>query len=131
MLLIGIISLGITPLFLASRSGNIPLVRALVRKKADPNQAGASQAIAPLHWAAHKEDTEIALLLIEHGADIQQKDKVGRTPLSLASQDLADKMIGKPDRMLVHVLLSVVFRIECTWLIVCLQFAECILIANC
>ena len=86
--------LGITPLFLASRGGNAQLVRALLRKKADPNQFGASQLIAPLHWAAHKENTEIALLLIEYGADIQQKDKVDRTPLSLASRDLAAKMIG-------------------------------------
>ena len=87
--------LGITPLFLASRGGSVSLVRELLRRKADPNCTGAAQRIAPLHWAAHKESTEIALLLIEFGANIQLKDKEGRTPLSLASQSLATKMIGK------------------------------------
>ena len=86
---------GITPLFLAARGGKVSLVRELLRKKADPNCRGAAQLIAPLHWAAHKENVDIALLLIEYGGDIQLKDKEGRTPLTLASPDLSAKMIGK------------------------------------
>ena len=85
---------GISPLFLAARGGKIELVRVLLRKGAHVNITGAAQQIAPLHWAAHKEYTDIALLLIEFGADIFLKDQEGRTPLSMASPELATKMLG-------------------------------------
>ena len=86
---------GVTPLFLAARSGHLELVKALVRRGAAINFQGASQSIGPLHWAAHKESEDIALFLIENGADVLQQDKEGRTPLSLASPELAAKMICK------------------------------------
>lgn len=88
------VHLGISPLFLAARGGNIELVRVLLRHNAKVNLTGAAQQIAPLHWAAHKEFTDIALLLIEHGADIRLRDKEGRTPLGLASPELASRMLG-------------------------------------
>ena len=59
------------------------------------DQLGAPQKIGPLHWAAHKEHVEIALFLIENGADLLKLDGEGRTPLSMASPELAEKMIGK------------------------------------
>lgn len=86
---------GITPLFLAARNGNTELVKALVRARADVNKLGGSQSIGPLHWAAHKEYSEVALFLIEHGGDVLLKDGEGRTPLSMASLVLAEKMIGQ------------------------------------
>ena len=86
---------GITPLFLAARNGNSELVKALVRAKAEVNKVGGSQRIGPLHWAAHKEYSEVALFLIEHGGDVLLKDGEGRTPLSMASLVLAEKMIGQ------------------------------------
>ena len=89
------LSAGITPLFLAARNGNVELVKALVRAKADVNKLGGSQCIGPLHWAAHKEYSEVALFLIEHGGDLLLKDGEGRTPLSMASLVLAEKMIGQ------------------------------------
>ena len=58
------------------------------------DQLGAPQKIGPLHWAAHKEHVEIALFLIESGADLLKVDGEGRTPLSMASPELAEKMIG-------------------------------------
>jgi ankyrin repeat protein len=83
---------GIVPLFLAARGGHLELVRGLLKNKAAVNFQGAQQNIAPLHWAAHKEREDIALLLIENGADILLKDKEGRMPLSMAAPDLAAKM---------------------------------------
>ena len=91
-------SAGISPLFLAARGGNIDLVRVLLKNNAHVNVTGGSQNIAPLHWAAHKEFTEIALLLIEYGADVQLKDKEGRTPIGLAAPELASRMLGKRER---------------------------------
>lgn len=83
---------GIVPLFLAARGGHLELAKGLIKNKAAVNFQGAQQNIAPLHWAAHKEREDIALLLIKHGADILLKDKEGRTPLSMAAPNLAAKM---------------------------------------
>ena len=69
-------------------------MKALVKKGALVNQPGAAQGITPLHWAAHKEHAGICEFLIEHSADILCKDREGRTPLSMASPDLAARMIG-------------------------------------
>lgn len=88
------IIVGISPLFLAARGGHLELVKALVRYGGDVDQLGAPQKIGPLHWAAHKEHIEIALFLIESGADLLKVDGEGRTPLSMASPELAEKMIG-------------------------------------
>lgn len=93
---------GITPLFLAARNGNSELVKALVRAGADVNKLGGAQRIGPLHWAAHKEYSEVALFLIEHGGDVLLKDGEGRTPLSMASLVLAEKMIGQRAQMQLH-----------------------------
>lgn len=81
-------------MFLAARGGNADLVRVLLKNNSHVNITGGSQHIAPLHWAAHKEFTEIALLLIEYGADVQLRDKEGRTAIGLASPELAAKMLG-------------------------------------
>ena len=105
------VCLGIVPLFLAARGGHLELVRGLLKNNAAANFQGAQQhiggcglqqlcicmsfsfnSLAPLHWAAYKERQDIALLLIEHGADILLKDTEERTPLSLAGPDLAAKM---------------------------------------
>lgn len=69
-------------------------MKALVKKGAVVNQPGATQGITPLHWAAHKEHAGICQFLIEHGADVLRKDREGRTPLSMASPDLAFHMMG-------------------------------------
>ena len=86
---------GIAPLFLAARGGHCDLVRALLKNKAAVNLRGGKQQLAPLHWAAHKEREDIALLLIRSGADILLKDRMGRMPLSMAAPELASKMTSK------------------------------------
>ena len=83
---------GIAPLFLAARGGHLELVKALLKSEAAVNVQGGQQHISPLHWAAHKERDDIALLLIKHGGDILLKDRMGRTPLSMAAPELAAKM---------------------------------------
>ena len=86
--------LGVTPLFLATKDGNLQLTELLVKAGASVNACGAKQSISPLHWAAHKENDKMALYLIDNGADIMLADKEGRTPISMASPALAEQMIG-------------------------------------
>lgn len=109
---------GITPLFLAARNGNSELVKALVRAKAEVNKVGGSQCIGPLHWAAHKEYSEVALFLIEHGGDVLLKDGEGRTPLSMASLVLAEKMIGQG--LNTHTWLGVGWGVGCFATVCCI-----------
>ena len=80
---------------MAARGGHLELVRGLLKNQAAVNFQGGQQHIAPLHWAAHKEREDVALLLIAHGADILLKDKEGRTPLSMAAPTLASKMMSE------------------------------------
>ncbi len=39
-----------------------------------------------MSWASSKGHAEVMKVLIEEGADIEHKDKAGRTPLSLATK---------------------------------------------
>ena len=75
--------------------GHLELVKALVKHDSVVNATGGEQGLTPLHWAAHKEMEEVALYLIQRGADVMAKDKTGRTPLSMAAPGLAAKMRGE------------------------------------
>ena len=86
---------GITPLFQAAKMGHVELVRALVKHGSLVNVPAGEQGLTALHWAAHTEMKEVALFLIENGADVLAKDKMERTPLSMATCELAEKMRGE------------------------------------
>ena len=75
--------------------GHLELVKALVKYGSVVNAGGGEQGLTALHWAAHKEMREVALYLIEKGGDVTAGDKVGRTPLSMASPELAEQMKGE------------------------------------
>ncbi len=74
--------------------GHSELVQALVKHGGLVNANAGEQGLTALHWTAHKEMKEDSLYLIENGADVLAKDKVGRTPLSMATCELAEKMRG-------------------------------------
>ena len=90
-----IFSSGIAPLFLAAKTGQMELVRALVKSGSHVNAPGGGQGITALHWAAFKEMEALVIFLIENGANVEAVDKNGRTPLAMVSEKLQLKMKGK------------------------------------
>jgi len=68
------------------KGGNPALVNALLDAGADPNLTGEDYEVSPLMWAAFfgKDPTSLRLLL-QHGANLQQKDQNGGTALHWAA----------------------------------------------
>lgn len=68
----------------AANSDNLYTVMQLLEDGIDPCAAD-ERLRSPLHFAACKGYTSIAQLLINHGADTNQRDVVGNSPLHLAA----------------------------------------------
>jgi len=62
----------------------IPMVKLLIAAGADVNAAN-SRGLTPLHYAARGGNDAAVELLALHGARIDVKDRIGRTPLDLAN----------------------------------------------
>lgn len=45
-----------------------------------------SSRISPLHLAAQEGNIDLIIVLLEHGANIAQKNELGQTPSDLAAQ---------------------------------------------
>ncbi|MFT5432753.1 MAG: ankyrin repeat protein [Myxococcota bacterium] len=74
------------PVAEAAESGDLELVRSLVRDGADVNAAQGDGTTA-LHWAAMRGDAEMATVLMYAGAHAESTTRLGGyTPLHLASQ---------------------------------------------
>jgi len=72
-------ALGHTPLYdAANQAGTPEIVRALIQAGADVNLSNA------LHMAARRGNLAVAEVLLEHGAEINRRDKKGDTPLKRA-----------------------------------------------
>ena len=87
---------GFTPLnfTLEYRSKIDPgLVRFLLDHGADPNVRAIYSGNAPLHRESQSGRVEIARLLVEHGADVEVQDDLGRTPLDVATNEQHDEII--------------------------------------
>jgi len=72
------------PLQIAVWKGHKECVKALLDQGADLEAKDDEQKRTPLFSACEKQDLDIVLLLIERGACINAKDRLGRTPLHLA-----------------------------------------------
>ena len=67
----------------AAKSGNAEALRSLLAAHADVNQRQADGATA-LHWVAHRNDLDTAVLLLGAGADVKAANDLGVQPLWLA-----------------------------------------------
>ena len=83
--LLGVTSLGAarSDVADAAMAGDTAAVRTLLDKRADVNATQADGATA-LHWAAYRQDLEMANLLIRAGANVKAANREGFTPLALA-----------------------------------------------
>ena len=77
---------GCTALWYAVKNRNNDVVKYLLESGADPNINHTGNGATPLHVAVHNEFPEIVKVLIEHGADVNIRDKMGSTPILIASQ---------------------------------------------
>ncbi|GFF57779.1 putative ankyrin repeat protein RF_0381 [Aspergillus lentulus] len=74
-----------TPLFLAAKSGNARLVKALVDAGAHVAIDKRAGSTGPLHVAATEDNFRVIQPLVDAGLDIEAPDFLGRTPLYLAT----------------------------------------------
>ncbi|NJB72460.1 ankyrin repeat protein [Saonia flava] len=85
---------GFTPLGLASFFGQIPVVKFLLEKGANPNVAANNTfKVAPIHSACAISNLEIVKLLIEGGADVNAKQMKGVTPIHSAAHNGQNQLI--------------------------------------
>ncbi|MGH9176168.1 MAG: ankyrin repeat domain-containing protein, partial [Vicinamibacterales bacterium] len=73
------------PVAEAAMAGDKATVRTLLKQGMDVN-AAQGDGMTALHWAVYKDDLEMARMLIQAGADLKVKTRVGAiTPLLMAA----------------------------------------------
>jgi ankyrin repeat protein len=78
---------GETVLMIAARTGKVDPILALLAHGANVNATEHVQAQTALMWAAAERHHEVARVLIERGADIHSRSKLGYTPLLFAARE--------------------------------------------
>ena len=73
-----------TPLMVASRSGNLEAARLLLKAGADVDAAKVDSQWTSLHFAAHKGHPTVVKLLLQHGASRSAEHTGGKTALEEA-----------------------------------------------
>tara|TARA_B110000211_G_C13948913_1_gene495205 strand:+ start:128 stop:829 length:702 start_codon:yes stop_codon:yes gene_type:complete len=72
-------------LYTAVRYRNTAVIRQLMALNADPGRMPLPRSM-PLHTAAYKGYTDIVAILLQHGANVNQEDNGGATPLHGAAE---------------------------------------------
>ena len=76
-----------SPLYYAAFCGFYDLTERLITKHPDQVNACAGRILAPLPAALYKKHFRLANLLHKHGADVECRGELGRTPMHSASMD--------------------------------------------
>jgi ankyrin repeat protein len=75
------------PLYYAARLGFRDLAEHLIAEHPEYVSARGGHQVTPIHAAASAGHTNILSLLIQHGADVNDRDSIGNTPLFRASEN--------------------------------------------
>jgi ankyrin len=81
-----------SPLADAAMHNDPKAVRATLRQASDVN-ATQADGMTALHWAVHRDNLEIANMLLKAGADPGASNRTGATPMYLATVNANDAMI--------------------------------------
>uniref|UniRef100_A0A7M5X2I4 Uncharacterized protein n=1 Tax=Clytia hemisphaerica TaxID=252671 RepID=A0A7M5X2I4_9CNID len=77
---------GFTPLHEASKNGHEAIVETLLGRRETNVNASGKNGLTPLHIACHYDQSEVAIQLLNAGADIQAQAKNGFTPLHISAK---------------------------------------------
>nr|QSC88215.1 26S proteasome regulatory particle assembly chaperone 1 [Nilaparvata lugens] len=83
---------GARPLHRAASLGLMPIVEILLRTKGIEVNVTDVYGNTPLHLSCEESRSEVALLLVKHGANVGYMNKESKTPLDLADQLLRDQI---------------------------------------
>ena len=78
----------------AAAQGDVATVRTLIQQKVNVN-APYGDGTTPLHWAAHRDDQDMADLLIRAGGAVNAANDLGVTPLWLAAENGSTVMAAR------------------------------------
>jgi len=98
---------GIPPLFMAAQNGCTEVVALLLAVKGvEVNKPTTNKAVSPLSIAAEGGHVDVVKRLIEAGADVNQADQEGLTPLSIAAAkgrwNILELLLAKMDNRAVN-----------------------------
>ncbi|MEE4143199.1 MAG: ankyrin repeat domain-containing protein, partial [Halieaceae bacterium] len=77
---------GVSPLFYAVGTHNLKLLRALIERGADVDVVSEANRMTPLLVAVENGDTAAAVLLLDHGANVNAGNQLGYSPLMAAAE---------------------------------------------
>ena len=99
---------GDTPLIAAVEMSHFPLVKWLLEHGAKLNFTNTFNEWAPLYYAArglHATDPELIELLLKYGANVNQKNRFGQTPLVIAQEYFShDSRISQGNQRIINIL---------------------------
>jgi uncharacterized protein len=85
---------GATPLLKAASLNKTSVAAVLIEAKANINAHDGQEGFTALHWAAFKGYPEMTKLLVEKGADVNAKSRMGLTPIMQATMWGHDRIVS-------------------------------------